>query len=113
MFFLPLKLDFAISSRPKIARAIVRTRKLATSLPVLFFNTCSTVESFGGVSNGGGLITCSALGGGGLITCSALGEVRSIDTIGEASPDDGPGDDNVIVAVGECGKYPSVSHELK
>lgn len=64
MFFLPLKLDLAISSRPNIAsfaRATVNDLKLATSFPGLSFRTCSTVDNLGGVSNGGGPTTsCSS-----------------------------------------------------
>ena len=43
---------YFIASR---AKAIVSDLKLVTSLPGKFFNTCSTEDNFGGVSNGGGI----------------------------------------------------------
>lgn len=62
MFFLPLRLLFVNSSRPKIASrasAVVNVLKLAMSDPGLFFITCSNGTSFGGVLKGGGGILCA------------------------------------------------------
>ena len=54
MFFFPLRLLFVNSSRPSRASAVVNVLKLAMSDLGLFFNTCSTGTSFGGVLKGGG-----------------------------------------------------------
>ena len=57
MFFLPLKLRLAMSSRPKIAsraRAVVRLLTAFSVVPGLSLITSSTSLSFGGVSKGTG-----------------------------------------------------------